>query len=123
MLRDLINGVTYELKLTPVSITGNTMSELSAITRGTPGGSGFVPGTTDPVPPDIDGTLHPGANLNPPPSTVPDAPDLPSNGIPSMAGAILLITAIVGGLLWRSHLKQRKMTQQFLSLMQERYHS
>lgn len=124
MLRDLLRDVTYELKLTPVTITGQTMHDLAAVTRGTPNGSGFMPGADDPVPEDVEGTLHPGANLNPPPPPyVPDAPSTPSSGIPSMASAVLVLGAIIGGFFWRSGVKQRKLTREFLSLMQERYHS
>ncbi len=122
MLRDLLNGVTYELKLTPVTVTGKTMNDLAAFTHGTPGGSGFSPASADPVPPDIDSQLRPGAPRQP--STyVPDVPGTPSSGIPSMTAAILVLAAIVGGFMWRSHLKQRKITQAFLAHMQERYHS
>ncbi len=124
MLRDLLNDVTYELKLTPVAVTGKTMSDLAAVTRGTPSGTGFTPGVDDPVPPDIDDTLHPGANLPPPPPPyVPDVPTTPGSGIPSMVGALMVLAAVVGGFLWRGSMKQRKMTQEFLSTMQQRYHS
>lgn len=124
MLRDLLNDVTYELKLTPVTVTGKTMSDLSAITRGTPNGTGFTPGIDDPIPPDVSDALHPGANLQPqPPVYVPDAPATPGSGIPSMVGALMVLAAIVGGFMWRSSMKQRKMTQEFLAAMQQRYHS
>lgn len=124
MLRDLLNDITYELKITPVDVTGKSMNEFSAVTQGTPSGSGFTPGVDDPVPSDIIGTLHPGANLPlPPPPYIPDVPFTPASGIPSMAGALLLITAIAGGFLYRSHRKQRKLMHEFLSVMQERYHS
>lgn len=122
MLRDLLNGVTYELKLTPVTVTGKTMSDLAATVQGTPGGTGFTPGVDDPVPPDINGGLHPGAKT-PPLTSVPDAPRTPGSGIPSMAGTVMLLGALVGGLLWRNHRKQLKLSQLFLSEMQKRYHS
>ncbi len=117
MLRDLLNGITYELNLIPVTVTGDKKDELAALTSGTPNGDGFTPGTDDPVPPN----LHQGADLNPP--SVPHVPSTPSSGIPSMAGAVLFLIAVITGFFWRSHVKQRKLTEQFLSLMQERYHS
>ncbi len=122
MLRDLLNGITYELKLTPVTVTGKTQNDLATVIRATPDGTGFTPGTADPVPPDIAGTLHPGANL-PPPSDITNIPSTPGSGIPAIVGVVLFLAAIVGGFLWRSHALQRKLTQEFLSLMQERYHS
>lgn len=122
MLRDLLNDVTYELKLTPVAINGQTMHDAAAVTRGTPRGTGFTPGADDPVPTDIVGTLHPGANLYPPPY-IPDAPSTPRSGIPSMAGAVLVVAAVIGGLVWRKSMKERALTREFLTLMQERYHS
>ncbi len=118
MLRDLLRGITYELRLTPVTVTGEKRTDLAAYARGTPNGNGFTPGTDDPIPPN----LHSGANLYPPPS-VPHVPQTPGSGIPSMVGSILFLVTIITGFLWRSHAKQRKLTQQFLSMMQERYHS
>lgn len=51
LLNDLINGVTYLLKMTPVAVTGTRMEEMSDMTEGTPDGSpGFRPGRSDPVP-------------------------------------------------------------------------
>lgn len=119
MLSDLIKGVSYEVKLTPVTVTGKTMSELTATVHGTPGGSGFVPGTIDPAPPDVlNSSLHPGANLHPP---VNDIPSTPNSGIPSIVLGLLLMAAIVLGFFFRSYMAQRRMAQEFLRLMQERY--
>lgn len=123
VLRDLINGVTYYLRLTPVTVTGKVMTDLAATASGTPGGSGFNPGTVDPVPPDILDSLHPGASNPPPPPLPPidDIPETPGSGIPSMTAAILVISAVAGGLFWRRHRAQQKMVHEFLRLMQDRY--
>jgi hypothetical protein len=123
MLRDLINGVTYELRLTPVTVTGKAMTELAAVTRGTPSGDGFVASADDPVPPDIADSLHRGADLNPPPYISDVTPSIPDSGIPSMIGALLVLAAIVGGYIWIDQRKQARMTREFLQLMNERYHS
>lgn len=118
VLKDLINGVSYELKLTPVAVTGKILSEYAAVTRGTPGGTGFVAGTDDPVPDGVLDPLHSGASLNPP---VQHIPSTTGSGIPSMVLGFMLVAAVAAGLLWRSHRKQQLMTQEFLRLMQERY--
>ncbi len=121
MLRDLLNGVTYELRLTPVTVTGKTMTELSAVTQGTPGGSGFKPGADEPVPPDVLDKLHPGANLDPLPN-IDDIPSTPGSGVPPIAMAAAVVLAAVIGYQWQRIRKQNKMTQEFLHLMNERYH-
>lgn len=53
-IRDLINGVTYFVQLTPVTITGDRLTDLAAKGEGTPNGSGFTPGASDPIPFDPD---------------------------------------------------------------------
>lgn len=124
VLRDLINGVTYYLKLTPVTVTGKTMPELATTASGTPGGTGFIPGTSDPVPTDILDTLHPGASLPPSlPPVVTTIPETPGSGISSMMAAMLVLTSVVGGLFWRHYRKQQKLAQEFLKLMQQKYQS
>lgn len=50
-LRDLLNGVTYFLKLTPITTTGEKLEDLAADGQGTPIGAGYTPGSSDPVPP------------------------------------------------------------------------
>jgi hypothetical protein len=62
-LRDLLNGVTYEVKLTPVTITGERLDDLAAIGRGTPNGAGFHLGPSDPVIDIETPDLHGGAPL------------------------------------------------------------
>jgi len=117
MLTDLINGLSYEIKLTPVTITGKLMPDLTATAYGTPNGAGFIATTSDPAPPDL---LHPGANLHPPPNY--DVPSTPGSGIPSMLIGLLIVASIVIGFFARSYMKQRRMAQEFLQLMQNRYH-
>lgn len=50
-LGDLLNGVTYHLRLTPTTITGDALLDLAATGRGTPhGGAGFTAAPNDPIP-------------------------------------------------------------------------
>lgn len=42
-LRDLINGVTYTLRLTPVTVPGEVLKDLAATAEGTPNGAGYHP--------------------------------------------------------------------------------
>ena len=120
MLRDLINNVTYELKLTPVTVTGKLMNELAVVTRGTPNGNGFSAGPDDPVPPDIIG--HPGAPPPPPPIDT-NVPTVPGSGIPFALLGTLLGAAALFGVYWMRMQKERKTAKEFLAAMQERYHS
>ncbi len=117
MVRDLLNGVTYEFKLTPVTVTGKQMDELAGVTRGTPGGTGFTAGATDPVPNDL---LHSGAPIEQRPPLV-YVPQNTSTGVPSMVLGFLLIVSLMGGMHWRYHQKERRLTTEFLAAMQDRY--
>jgi hypothetical protein len=121
MLRDLIGGITYHLRLTPVTITGKTASDLAAVAQGTPGESGFSPGTGEVVPPDLLDDLHPGAGISPPPP-VPPVKQTPSSGISSTMMAFVLIATTVIGLFWRKYRKQQEMLRAFMDSMQQRYH-
>ncbi len=120
VLRDLIGDVTYELKLTPVDVTGKELSDLSAIAHGTPTNDGFVAGSSDPVPTDLLG--HAGAPLDPRPE-LQDVPENSESGIPSFVIGLLLVTALGIGLHLRSARNERRRMLEFLSLMHERYHS
>lgn len=92
-MRDLLNGVTYELRLTPVSVTGEIQTDLATTASGTPQGlGGFKPATVEPValpfePPSRE-TLHSGAPLRRPPSGVirtPRPPRPPITGLPAIS--------------------------------------
>jgi hypothetical protein len=49
-VRDLLNGVHYFVRLTPVTITGDQLTDLAASGDGTPDGSAFTAGPGDPIP-------------------------------------------------------------------------
>ncbi len=106
-LRDLLNGVEYVLRLTPVTSTGKKLAELSAIARGTPNGSGFHPAAGDGIPFEID-TLPGELQDHPPVST-------PSTGIPRVAFWAAIAAAIGGVWLYLHKTAERKRTQSFLA--------
>lgn len=115
-LRDLINGVTYHLKLTPITTTGESITDLAATGQGTPTGRGFTVSPSDPVPPNLRASAPPS-----PPTPAP--PQNTGTGIPSIAlwCAVLVSMAIFG-----IYLKRRKSTQTavaFLNTMEGRYRS
>lgn len=105
-LRDLLNGVEYVLRLTPVTTGGKKLSDLSAVARGTPSGSGFHPGAGDDIPFDI--TQHPGEL-----PTI--APETPGSGIPAVLGWSVAAAALGGGWYQLKRTAERKRTRAFLA--------
>lgn len=122
-LKDLLD-VTYEVRLTPVAVTGKVLSDLAVVGRGTPSTQiGFRPSGSDPVPPSD--PLHPGAQNDPPYTIEPDYTDLPAttgSGIPSMVALAVFVVAGLLGLLLRQHLQTQRITREFLAMMENRYH-
>ena len=116
-LRDLINGVNYFLKLTPVTTTGEKLNDLAAEGQGTPIGGGFTPGTSDPVPFDLRGS----APLQPTPRPVTEIP-LSEQGIPSWAMWSVVIATIVIYHGYVRHRRKQNATMAFLQSMESRYH-
>lgn len=112
-IRDLLNGVEYFIKITPVTITGDKLDELSAKGQGTPDGTGFKPGARDDVPFDIpdlpEGPLHSGAPAN------------PESGIPAAAWMSLLAVAAAGVFLRWRHRTKVQQTAAFLQAIQTHY--
>ncbi len=118
-LRDLINGVPYYLKLTPVAVTGEQLSDLASTGQGTPTGKGFTAGTADPVPLNLDlhGSASPYAGPRQP-GTVP----LSEEGIPTWA---LFFTIGASVVLYRWYLlrsRDSRATSAFLLSMESKYH-
>lgn len=121
VLRDLLGGVTYEVKLTPVTVTGKTMTESAVIAHGTPTSDGFVAGNSESVPDDIVGIpLHPGAPLDRLPS-LDEMPSTTESGIPSFTLGLLTIAALGIGLHWFKAQREKKKVDEFLQAMQQRY--
>ncbi len=117
VLRDLLNDVTYEARLTPVTVTGQRIDELAGIVRGAPNGSGFHHGAQDPVPFIDDEPLHGGAPiLNPG-----NVPRNTESGLPSFAVWGLVAFIFCGGMFFMMKRRQRILTAQFLQTMDQQY--
>jgi len=112
-IRDLLNSVPYFMRITPVTITGDKLDELSASGEGTPDGTGFKPGARDDVPFDIknlpEGPLHSGAPQN------------PSSGVPASVWMTLVAAAAAGVFLRWRHRKSVRQTAAFLQAVQAQY--
>ena len=109
--------MTYYLKLTPITTTGESLEDLAATGQGTPIGAGFTAGTSDPVPFD----LRASAGTGPTPRPVKEIP-LSEEGVP-----MWMLWTILGGsaFIYQWHLKRRKdqqMTMAFMQAMESRYH-
>jgi len=118
-LRDLINGITYYLRLTPVATTGDVLSDLASEGVGTPQGSGFTPTGGDPVPPSV---LP--ADITPPPPPGSQyhgsAPGTPATGLPLPVWIALSIAGV--GLLLHWHRRRTlRMTMDFMKQMEYQY--
>lgn len=102
-LRDLINGVTYYVRLTPVAVTGDDLADLAATGEGTPNGEGFSVSPSDPLP--FDASSLP---QNPSPG------QLDNTGASSWLwmSAFMAAIAVVGAYLHRQ--RSRKRMQAFL---------
>lgn len=116
VLRDLIGGVTYEVKLTPVTVTGKELTELAAIAHGTPTSDGFVAGNAEAVPSDMIG--HPGAPLQP---TLDRVPENTGSGVPSMTAGIVFVSAIALAFYWLKARKEKRRVDAFLQTIGQRY--
>jgi len=113
-LRDLLNGIPYQLRLTPVSVTGQKLEELSATGQGTPSttATGFKPGQSDPI--TIE--LHPGGVPNP-------APRNTDSGIPSFAWVLMGAAGLLGVYVKLRHRQKVQQTAAFLNAIQSQYRS
>ncbi|MBM3231422.1 fibronectin type III domain-containing protein [Candidatus Peregrinibacteria bacterium] len=113
-VRDLINGVTYYLKLTPITTTGEMVQDLAATGQGTPTGRGYTMSPSDPVP------LNLRASAPPAPRT-PEPPVMSKQGVPSVAlwSAVLVSMALFG--LYLKRRKSRESALAFMHTMESRY--
>lgn len=115
-LRDLMNGIPYYLRLTPITTTGEPLDELAAKGSGTPVATttGFHPAAADPIPDEFDPTAHTGAPQTPTPGTTPGT-GIPFAGWIALAGGALFV-------MWRTRKrKEIKMAHDFLRAMEGRY--
>ena len=131
-LRDLLNDITYYLRLTPITTTGDALKDLAAEGQGSPAatGRGFHPSAADPVPLGLigngvsgSGPLGSGPQIPSSGTVHSGAPETPLVGLPPIAwwiaGALTSIACYV-------HYQRRKtlrMTLEFLRSMETRYRS
>ncbi len=106
-LRDLLNDVTYHLRLTPVNLTGELLNDLTALGTGTPRGTGFRPGPTEPIP------IR---------SNLPQPPKTSDTGFPPGIGWFAIVLAAAGAILYLRHRRNARKALAFLQAvrMQER---
>jgi hypothetical protein len=115
-LRDLLNGVEYTLKLTPVTTTGDLMNDLAATGKGKPMATteGFNPTPGENLPFDP-GTVAPDNGLHQ------GAPSTPSSGIPTAAFWIAGGLALLAGLYeWRRR-RARALSLSFFKAVEQHY--
>ncbi|MFH0770932.1 MAG: Ig-like domain-containing protein [Candidatus Peregrinibacteria bacterium] len=126
MLRDLLNGIPYFIRITPIATTGNALKELAADGTGTPAGAGnvFTPQPSAPVTVNgqpLQGTVIP-KQEQPTGTTHAGAPRTPTVGLPA---SFVWIALSVSGLFLILHWHRRrtlKLTMEFREKAQERYH-
>lgn len=119
-VNDLINGVTYHMKMTPVAVTGDILKDMAAEASGKPvaDAPGFHPGPDDPAPFPTDFT-DPGTA---PPDQLHDgAPSTTGSGVPLMAMMLLTGASVAGFMLWWNRKRNAKQTAEFLRIMNARY--
>lgn len=119
-LRDLINGVTYYLKLTPVAVTGERLEDLAADGQGTPIGAGFSVSPSDPVPYELRAAA-PTVPTDPAPVT----PTPPTTSDTGLSSTMLLMVVLLSAGIFGWYIHHRKSQQQtiaFMQSMQARYH-
>jgi len=131
-LRDIINGVTYYIRITPVSTAGEVMRDMAGEVSGTPEGSAsaFTPTPAQQAPP---GTFaaQPTAPPTPSPSAQTasastqyhgGAPSTPSTGLPLPVWIAIAISGFFLYLHWHRR-KTMKMTLDFMKQMESQYRS
>lgn len=111
-MRDLLNGITYYMQVTPITVTGEKLANLSAKGQGTPSGTGFQPGPRDDIPSGI-GTL-PGNVKNPPPTN-------PGSGLPESAAIGTVVLGMLGAVWSYLHRRKQRHATAFLRMIQSQY--
>ena len=120
-IRDLLNDVTYYLRLTPVTTTGEPLEDFGVEAQGTPTTelAGFQPGPADPIP----AGLATGITTDPipPVSMHGSAPRQPITGIPFSKWWIAGIGLLCAFLYYRKRNQSIRATESFLQSMNTRY--
>jgi hypothetical protein len=113
ILRDLMNGVLYYVKLTPISVDGSILEDIAATGSGTPDGEGFHPAPgCDPEDPTC--VFDPGP-------LPPTPPNQPTTGLPPIVWWIAGGVTIALAYLHIRHRRQLQQTARFLQVMQQKY--
>jgi hypothetical protein len=122
ILHDLLNGVTYFLKITPVSVTGTVIEEMIAEGEGIPSSTstGFEPSNADPVPYAIGHTQQ--SNIMAPPNVHQSAPSTTSTGLPNFMWWVALFGSTTFLIMWWNNKKKKEEALAFLRTMDNRYH-
>lgn len=109
-LKDLLPGITYHLQLTPITVTGERLTELAAVGQGTPLADDGLHGSPD-------DTFDPN-DVSP---TTPTPPNNTDSGVPPFAWAAAAVLA--AGILFLRLRKNRERahTAAFLHAMEARY--
>ncbi|MDD5469724.1 MAG: fibronectin type III domain-containing protein [Candidatus Peribacteraceae bacterium] len=120
-LRDLLNDITYYLKLTPVTVTGEILTETAANGEGTPTSSlgGFHPGPGDPIPDGLGSLIQ--TDTLPPLALHEGAPQQPATGFPALRWWILLAGILGAGMWYRNRRRSIRTTDAFLQTMHGQY--
>lgn len=116
IMRDLLNGVEYALKLTPITVTAERRDDIAVTAKATPNGTGFTQGPSDPIPDDLQvanndepliDDMHPGAG---------DEGLIPVGFAGNLSlPAVGLSALLIGGYLYRRHRMQQ--TKAFLEAL------
>jgi hypothetical protein len=112
-IRDLLPGIEYFVKVTPVTVTADTLDELAATGRGTPTGEGFTAGPRDDIP--FDTTTLPGGTLHP-------APGTPESGIPPYAWMAAILLGAAGVAMQWHRRRTLRQTAAFMQAVNAQYH-
>lgn len=110
-IRDLLNGVRYSMRITPITVTGDKLTDLAAKGEGTPNGSGFHAGASDPIP----------GNLGTTPGGVKPAPTNVGSGLPQTVWMAAVALGLVGALYSWHRRKSARHTDAFLQAIQAQY--
>ncbi len=119
VVRDLLPGVTYMARLTPVALTGEPVFEQAAEIDGkVPTAIGFRPTPGE----SVSGTIPSGDELAPPDELHSGAPSTTESGLPQVALMLIFIVAAAGTLLFvRSRRLAHHQASDFLASMEQRY--
>ncbi len=113
-IRDLLAGVTYEFRLTPIAITGKTLTEFQSTVRARVPDGSFIIGRSDPVPatklPPV--SLHEGAPILQ--SEWDNVPEVASSGISSLLLIAIGLVALCIGYFFIEARREQALTQDYL---------